>query len=360
MPGLIFRVGARRRTWSFRFHSGGSYHRQLLGHFPVMSLADAREAARRLITRLDSGAPAEVPAPHPRATAGLTLGGLLDRYEAMRLREGQRIKTLAKSMRVLRQHLKPYLGLPATEFSKNDLRSVRDGMAGTTAAANRLLASLSPALKWASEEDLIAVNFVSAIRRTKLTARKRVLNKAEIAAVWHACDKLGRADGVTQSYSRLIRFLLLTGQRLDEAASLKHGHILGGIWRQVENKSDRPHTLPLPELGLELIGQGEARDYVFPGRVGKIGNFSKLKRRLDKTSGVTDWRVHDLRRTAASMMQDLGVPNHVVEAILNHALPGVAAVYLRAELEKQKAQALATWATALGEIVGHEDIAAER
>ena len=105
----------------------------------------------------------------------------------------------------------------------------------------------------------------------------------------------------------------------------------------------------LPPLALSLVGQGGARDYVFAGTVGKISGFSKLKIALDEASGVSDWRLHDLRRTAASKMQELGVPNHIVQAVLNHAVPGVGGIYLQDELEKQKADALATWATALDE-----------
>ena len=119
----------------------------------------------------------------------------------------------------------------------------------------------------------------------------------------------------------------------------------------VANKSDRPHSLKLPPLALTLVGQGVALDYVFAGSVGKISGFSKLKIALDKASGVTDWRLHDLRRTAATSMQELGVPNHIVEAVLNHSIVGVGAHYLHAELEKQKAEALATWAVALAKIV---------
>ena len=68
----------------------------------------------------------------------------------------------------------------------------------------------------------------------------------------------------------MVRFLLVTAQRRDEAASLRHGHILDGTWRQAENKADRPHSLALPPLALALVGQGEAQDYVFAGSVGKI------------------------------------------------------------------------------------------
>ena len=76
----------------------------------------------------------------------------------------------------------------------------------------------------------------------------------------------------------MIRFLLVTAQRRDEAASLRHGDILDGTWRQTENKASRAHSLPLPPLALALVGKGDARDYVFGGRLGKIGGFSKLKR----------------------------------------------------------------------------------
>ena len=353
LPGLILRVGARRRTWTFRYHSGGRYHRRPIGHFPAMPLADARDAARRMIARLDSGAPAEIPAPHPRASTALSLGTLIDKYEATRLREGGRIKRLSKALRALRRHLGPYLSLPADQFAKADLRAARDALieAGKPVEANRMLAAASAMLRWASHEDLIEVNFAASIRRTPEHKRDRVLSKAEIAAIWHACENFPPRD-VAGNYGRMIKFLLLTGQRLGEAAALKHGDVLNGTWKQTINKASRPHSLPLPPLALELIGHGEARDYVFPGRYGQLRGFAKWKPMLDEASGVEGWRVHDLRRTAASQMQDLSIRNEIVQSILNHSLPGVAGVYLRSELEQQKAEALATWAAALTKIVG--------
>jgi integrase len=354
VTGLILRVGVKRRTWQFRYHGGGAYHRKPIGHFPAMGLSEARDAARKLLDRADRGIPVEAHAPHPRAASALTLGALLDRYEALRAREGQRSRSLPKAMRLLRHHLRPYLSLPAEQFSKADLRASRDAMveAGTVIAANRLLGYLGPILRWAAQEDLISVNFVPAIRRAPEQKRERVLTKQEITAIWRACDRLAN------NYGRLVRFLLLTAQRRGEAASLRHGDIIDGRWKQVENKASRPHSLPLPPLALRLIGQGDARDYAFAGRDGKIGGFAELKRALDKTSGVSDWRLHDLRRTAASSMQDLGIRNEVVQSILNHAVPGVGGVYLRSELEKQKAEALATWAAALTRIVGERRVTA--
>ena len=70
----------------------------------------------------------------------------------------------------------------------------------------------------------------------------------------------------------MVRFLLVMAQRRDEAASLKHGDILDGTWRQTENKSSRPHSLALPPLALPLVGR-EARDLVFGGRFQKMERF---------------------------------------------------------------------------------------
>jgi integrase len=353
-PGLVLRVGKNRRTWYCRFHAGGTYKRELLGHYPVLELAEARGEGRMMVERADRGMPIRsTAAPHPRSPDALTLGALLDRYEAMRRREGHRIKALPKAMRAMRLHLKSYLEVQADQFSKADLRDVRDKLikAGTLTAVNRLLASLGPVLRWAAEEDLIPVNFVPAIRRTKEAKRERKLTKVEMKAIWRACGDLGPNE-VAINYGRLVRFLLITAQRRDEAASLRYGHILNDVWRQGDNKASRPHSIPLPPLARELVGKGEARDYVFGGRLGKIGGFSKLKRLLDEKSGIGGWRLHDLRRTAASSMQELKIRNEVVQAVLNHSLPGVGGIYLRAELEREKAEALATWATALTRIVG--------
>ena len=206
-------------------------------------------------------------------------------------------------------------------------------------------------MRWGAQEDLIAHNFVSDIRKSPERKRDRVLTDKEIAAIWNACEALG--DGApARAFGRLVRFLLATAQRRNEAASLKHGDILDGTWRQADNKASRPHSLKLPQLALDLVGKGQAQDLVFGGAAGaRLRGFSNLKRALDRESKVSGWRLHDLRRTAATRMQALGVRNEVVSAVLNHVIPGVGFAYLRGEREKEKAEALRVWATELGRIV---------
>jgi integrase len=350
VPGLEFVVGKNRRKFRRRYRSGGSYLAPTLGYHPAMGLQAARDAARKLIERVESGA-APQPAPvHPRSA--LTLGGLIDKYEALRQAEDHRTKTLAGAMATLRQHLEPWLSVPAAQFSKADLRSARDALveAGTLVVANRLLGYLGPAMRWGAQEDLIPANFVRDIRKSPERKRSRVLTDPELAAIWQACDRLG-AGASAKAFGRLVRFLAVTAQRKSEGRLLRHGDVVDGTWLQSRNKSDRPLSLKLPPLALDLVGKGAAGDLVFTGSGSPLGNFSKTKVLLDRVSGVADWRLHDLRRTVATNMQRAGVRNEVVQAVLNHAVPGVGQVYLRAEFEAEKAAALATWATALSRIV---------
>jgi integrase len=368
-PGLILRVGKRRRTFAYRWRSGGRNPCITLGHFPSMSLAQAREAAREASGRIDAGI-APVPAmPHPRSAATLTLGTLIDKYEAMRRREGKRIKTLRKVMLAVRKELAPYASLPAAAFARADVRAIRDGMVarGASIQWNRVKSGLSFALNWATEEELIEYNPVLAVRRTPERDRSRVLSAAEIRIVWKACKRLGEGRGVSEPFSRLVRLLLLTGLRRGEAASIRYRDIIGGRLTVSETKTGKPHSLRLPPLALRLIGHGDDLNALaFGGSTGRpIRGWSKSIERLRKACPeiVDGWHLHDLRRTCATHLQDLAVRPDVVEAILNHSIPGVSAaasVYMRSELEELKADALQRWADEVQRIVGEPAVVAMR
>jgi integrase len=264
------------------------------------------------------------------------------------------MKSLDRVLRTVRRELHDYLGLAAASFSKADLRAARDriGERGALTQSNRFLAFVSPILKWADSEDLIEHDFSRAVLRLGCeTKRERVLSPDELTRVWRAA---GAMTGIGASYGRLLKFLVLTGCRKMEGARLKHGDVLDGIWRQgADNKSSRPHRLRLPAAALALIGQGEARDLVFAGRGGGVLNgFASFKAALDKASAVVKWRMHDLRRTMASSLQELGVEPSIIHSVLNHRLAGLSQIYLRAELEQAKAEALQRWALELERIVG--------
>lgn len=373
VPGLYFVSGARRKSWLLRWRASGKQNKKVLGYFVAnapeasasMGLADARQAARDTLARAEMGVPVEQApkAIHPKDA--LTVETLLNNYEKMRIAKGEKIKSLPLAMRTLRNDLKPHFNIPAAMFGKAELRGVRDKIhARAPHQASAFLRYAGPVWRWASAEDLVPFNPVPDVLKIQpVTKRKRILTHAEIRKIWKAAGQMeGTRGDAAKNYGRMVRFLLVTGQRRDEAASLLYGDILDGRWKIEEDatKSAREQRLKLPALALDVIGKGEARKLVFEGvSGGKISGFSRLKADLDTACGVSKWRHHDLRRTVASEMQELGIDHMTIEGILNHAIPGVAGVYMRASLDKAKADALEKWATRLSKILAGAAIASK-
>ena len=311
--GLVFRVGSRRRTWAVRHRVHGIYRRDPIGPFPKVGLAEARKAAAEIIDRAQAGLPPPSPTPHPTSSTIVTLGTVIDRYGAMREREGGRIKNLKKSLSTLRREFAGHLKRPVASLTKDDIRNVRDAISGTRQRYAGGVRAAHPwaVLQWALREDIIAVNPVLAVRKPTTVSRERVLTDAELRAIW-------KASSGNASHDRITRLLMLTGQRRDEVASLTHGEIAGDAWRQADNKSGRPHLVILSPLARELVGTGDDAALVCPGiGGGKFNSWSRCKRDLDQASGLAGWRLHDIRRSVATRMEALGIQANVIEAILN-------------------------------------------
>lgn len=367
IPGLVFRVGARRRSWMLRYRAGGKQNKPVIGYFPETGLKEAREAAKAILERLEAGVPVVEQKPvHPKDA--MTLGTLVGKYEKMKRAKGGRgTKSLDEAMRTVRRLLADYLDLPARQFTKADLKKARDKMAkgvrksGTLQMSDRAMTYLSAVLNWAAKEDHIETNLVSVTHKVGpgTVKRKRVLTNDEIRAIWTACPKMSGVAG--KSYGRMIRFLLVTAQRLDEAALLKHGSIIDGRWKQTEddNKSSREHLLKLPPLALDQLSTGTADELCFASRNGKrLSGISNFKRELDRLSGVSGWRTHDLRRTATTSMQNMVdademplIGQDVISAIMNHAIKGADGHYLHGTMNRAKSRALELWADELKKIL---------
>jgi integrase len=181
-------------------------------------------------------------------------------------------------------------------------------------------------------------------------ARDRVLTDDELAAIWRATEKASAPFGT------LVRLLMLTGQRREEVASMQWAEIADDLsaWTipGVHIKNGKPHLVPLSGPVQDILRpliRGE--DLVFRGRVGTaFSGWSACKADLDKDSGVTGWRIHDLRRTLATGLQRLGVRLEVTEAVLNHisgSRSGIVGVYQRHDWKAEKAAALDAWAAHL-------------
>ena len=200
---------------------------------------------------------------------------------------------------------------------------------------------------WAIGEGLCDHSPVTGTNKaTDEVSRDRVLTNDELRSVWNAAG--------TGDYGDIIRLLILTGQRREEVGGMLWSEldVPGATWRigSDRTKNGIAHEVPLSSEALRILGKrrrSNSREFVFGTGEGPFQGWSGAKRAIDRRAGLSSpWRLHDLRRTVATRMADLGVPPHIVESILNLVSghkAGVAGVYNRSTYAAEKKAALSTW-----------------
>jgi integrase len=216
--------------------------------------------------------------------------------------------------------------------------------------ARKMRSALSVFFKWAEEHRKITTNpCLGGWKPRAPESRERTLTDLEIKKFMRAVEPL------PQSVRSLLKVLLLTGQRLNEVRCMGHAELDGGVWTipSSRTKNHRPNVLVLPPLVRKIIAEVRAIEgsaFVFAGATGNtpvtIG--SKVKTVIDKAMGAqtAPWRFHDLRRTAASGLQRIGIRHEVIERLMNHVsglYSGVAGIYQRDPLTEEVAAALLRW-----------------
>jgi integrase len=209
-----------------------------------------------------------------------------------------------------------------------------------------------------AERGRIAASPMTVLKRpSPPRARDRVLSNPEIVAFWKA------ADQARPPFGALLKLLLLTGARLREVACMEIGELSDdvSVWTipGARTKNHRPHIQPLSQLAQEIL-KGVTRTpdcrFVFSTNArSPVSGFSKVKRRCDSQMKIPHWRIHDLRRTAATGMAEIGIQPHVIEATLNHISGhrgGIAGVYNRAQYASEKKAALEKWAEHVAGLIG--------
>jgi integrase len=222
---------------------------------------------------------------------------------------------------------------------------------GTT--VNRMRSALSACFQWAMKKGRAESNPVLLTEQMEQVSRKRFLSDDEIKIVW---DSAGDDD-----YGSIVRLLILTGQRRDEIAELRWDEVrldLSVIALPASRvKNDLPHDVPMSPVARSIIAARPRNgDLVFA----PVMSWSRRKLRLDAAiteklgKPMVPWTLHDLRRTAATGMADIGIQPHVVEAVLNHisgSKRGVAGVYNRSTYAPEKKRALNKWADRVQDII---------
>jgi integrase len=339
MQGLYLLVQpvTGNKAWAVRCRQNGRPRKFTIGRYPVYGLAEAREAAARILRTVSEG---RDPARSNAGSVEETVAQFLERYGQRKYRPN----TLREVTRTYERAIAAWRGRRLDSITKTDVRDFLESIDGP-AASNQSLKYLKRLFSWAVAEDYLKSSPLNGLERPHaLKSRDRILSDDELHKVWKAADAAGYAFG------DFVKVMILAGQRPGEVSGMRRSELHGDTWilpsERVKNK--RSHSVPLSRQAKAIIDAAPqiSAEYVFSYGSKPIHGHDP-KKALDKASGVTGWTLHDLRRTCASNLAKLGVNIAVIEQILNHrggSLAGVAGVYIRHQFEKEKREALQRWA----------------
>jgi Arm DNA-binding domain/Phage integrase family len=321
------------------------YHKQIwctLGSADVVTIEEAREKARTAIKRIKTGLPPfEAPPAKPDSFAAVATNWLKRHVEAKGLRTRDEIE------RCLGKYILPHWREREFEtLRRSDVARLLDHVEDNHGRrqADVVLSIVRAIGNWhASRNDDYVSPFVRGMHRADPGAgrRSRVLDDDELRKVWRAAEQVG-------SFGALVRILLLTAQRLGKVVTMKKWSDVSdaGVWTipSAPREKGTAGSLKLPKLAFDIIRaqpRYASNEFVFAGRGGgPINDMAAAKAALDEASGVTGWVLHDLRRSARSLMSRADVRPDIAERVLGHAIKGVEGIYDRHRYDAEKADAL--------------------
>jgi integrase len=338
------------KSFAVRFRFDGKPKKLSLGN---VSLSIARKLAAHALHEVTEGrdptAAKRQAKVEQRTVAATTFRSVAERYMTVKAgmrRDGNQvtfsgnIRTASRRLRDLERAILPTLGhRPVVEIRRSEIVALLDKieMESGPVASDRALALIRSLLNWYATR---ADNFVPPIVRgmartsTKERARERILKDDEIRAIWNSKE--------SSAFPALVRFLLLTGARRAEAARMTWEELDGGNWilPGSRNKTKKDLIRPLSAAALAVIeDQRSDSPFVFSKGRKAISTFSRDKVAFDATVGVSNWRVHDLRRTARSLLSRVGINADIGERCLGHVIGGVRGTYDRHEFYAEKKHA---------------------
>lgn len=340
--GLYFRKRNSSASWVIRRSRNKIVSFTTIGRYPEVSLAEARQVLQRF----------GVDSVEDKTVADL-LQDWFDQNQAAWRRpeqmEGYIRRLTADDPRLV-----------AMNIHLVDLVTVRNSLKKYArdhgnVAANRLMEILKQVFRHAVQIGYLKYSPIGDLTRKVVggveSARGRVLTDAEIRMLWG-----------TERHTKLLRFLLLTGQRIRESQIARWDDIDGDRWfiPAANNKSARDHWVALSRQSLDILDSLSSKKGKVFGSVSPTAVQAYLRRwclRNKIGDGNLEQRhqgsfaPHDLRRTFSTRLNELKIGPHIVEKILNHKLSGVMAVYNQANYEDERVAAMQLWADELDRIV---------
>jgi integrase len=319
----------------------GSGQRRTIGRVGIISLADARIEAKRVLAEKTlglGGKPSAI-----KFEAALTLF-LEAHYKTKRERTKVEIK------RLLERHFLPaFRNKGLSEITDADITVQLAKLARTPSEQLHAFRALRTMLRWATRPPhryLPHSPLEGYTPPSEDRKGKRTLTDIELTKVWRSANA---------SFGAMVRLLILWGARNGEVGRIKRTWIEQGVITipGSHTKNGREHAIPLLPMARAVLAEQRGNgDYFFPGRWSADthfadGSWGKLKRNLDKRSGVSDWQLRDIRRTFRSSMPKLGIRREIAERLLNHVsgknMSELDEIYDRYEYIVEKRQALEKW-----------------
>jgi integrase len=335
---------SRRQVWAT---IGGTDH---------LSLSEARQRARTAIQRIKDGLP-PFEAPKPRAATFEDIAGQwLKRHV-----RSKGLRSESEIVRLLNAHVFPaWKGRPFEAIRRSDVTTLLDEIEDGHSAkqADSVLAITRSIMNWqAARTDNYLPVIVRGMTRydTKANARSRILDDDELRQVWRLAESAG-------TLGAFVRVALLTGQRREKLLTMKWQDIASdGTWTiaTAPREKGNPGELVLPPAAMEIIDalpRFPANPYVFAGQGnGYFRAPDNFQVRFVAKLGLPRFTVHDLRRTARSLMSRAGVPREHAERVMGHVVGGIEGTYDRHAYADEKAAALQRLAALIDSIVNPRD-----
>ncbi len=328
-------------TKSYILTHGRRRQRETIGRVGVLSLHEARAEAKRRLAEYTLGRE------KPRS---IGWSDALEKYLG-EVATTCKPRTHADYDYFLKRYVR-YGDTRLSEISPHDIGATIERLAHTPAVQHRVYTVLRAFLRWAHRKHYLDRDPMERMQAPPAsTPRDRILSDDELKRVWQAAGN--------DSYGKIVKLLILTGQRRGEITGLTGSMVSPDAITLPSDhtKNGRQHIVPLGALAKDVLGRPRPPNALYFQARGKdtpFNGFSKGKRNVDKRCGFADWTIHDLRRTFASGLASIGVQLPVIERLLNHvsgSFGGIVGVYQRYDFMPEMRTAIERWETHVQSLV---------